>query len=129
VGPLTRPALSRLGQIEERPVPVLGLNYLADDTGRDGLYQFGLNPESEAAQVAGRVVREGHEKSIALVSDSDWGYRMLDAYRAVGREELKLSDIIVGFTDQEEYPDSGISPGRKTDTSTRDEGSDSDIRI
>lgn len=82
VGPLTRPALSRLGQLEERPVPVLGLNYLADDTGSEGLYQFGLSPESEAAQVAGRVVREGHEKSIALVPDSDWGYRMLDAYRA-----------------------------------------------
>ena len=33
---------------------------------------------------------------------------LVDCYEAVQREELKLSDIIVGFTDQEEYPDSGI---------------------
>ena len=33
---------------------------------------------------------------------------LVDCYEAVQKEELKLSDIIVGFTDQEEYPDSGI---------------------
>ncbi len=42
---------------------------------------------------------------------------LLDAYDAVEREELKLSDIIVGFTDQEEYPDSGITPN--TDASSK----------
>lgn len=82
VGPLTRSALARLSQLDQRPVPVLGLNYLSDDAGSKDLYQFGLNPESEATQVAGRVVREGHEKTIALVPDTDWGYRMLDAYQA-----------------------------------------------
>jgi RNA polymerase primary sigma factor len=35
---------------------------------------------------------------------------LIDAYAAVEREELKLSDIIVGFADQDEYPDSGIAP-------------------
>lgn len=81
VGPLTRPALGRLKQASDHPVPILGLNYLEGDDTPDGLFQFGLNPESEARQVAQRVVREGHEKSIALVPESDWGYRMLDAYR------------------------------------------------
>jgi len=33
---------------------------------------------------------------------------LLDCYKAVEKEEMKLSDIIIGFTDQEEYPDSGI---------------------
>lgn len=81
VGPLTRPELARLAQIE-RPVPILGLNYLLDEEqGGPGLFQFGLHPESEARQVAERVTREGHRNSIAIVPESDWGYRMLDAYR------------------------------------------------
>ncbi len=33
---------------------------------------------------------------------------LLDSYKSVEKEEMKLSDIIIGFTDQEEYPDSGI---------------------
>jgi len=35
---------------------------------------------------------------------------LLDAYNAIESEELKLSDIIVGFTDTEEYPDDGRPP-------------------
>ncbi len=35
---------------------------------------------------------------------------LLDAHKAILKEELKLSDIIVGFTDTEEYPDDGRAP-------------------
>ena len=58
---------------------------------------------------------------------------LLDAYAAVEREELKLSDIIIGFADQEEYPDSGITPAqhnnndqRSSDDSDDDDDDDSD---
>ncbi len=52
---------------------------------------------------------------------------LLDCYEAVEKEQLKLSDIIVGFTDQEEYPDSGIvaTTSRDVDDSD-DEDSDDD---
>ena len=33
---------------------------------------------------------------------------LLDCYQSVEKEEMKLSEIIIGFTDQEEYPDNGI---------------------
>jgi RNA polymerase primary sigma factor len=33
---------------------------------------------------------------------------LLDCYQSVEKGEMKLSEIIIGFTDQEEYPDSGI---------------------
>lgn len=33
---------------------------------------------------------------------------LLDSYKSVEKEEMKLSDIIIGFADQEEYPDNGI---------------------
>jgi len=35
---------------------------------------------------------------------------LLDGFKAVKGEELKLSDIIIGFSDTEEYPDSGHLP-------------------
>jgi len=35
---------------------------------------------------------------------------LLTAYETVKRQELKLSDIIIGFSDTEEYPDSGPLP-------------------
>ena len=35
---------------------------------------------------------------------------LLDGYTAIKSEELKLSDIIIGFSDSEEYPDSGHLP-------------------
>ena len=35
---------------------------------------------------------------------------LLNGYAAINRQELKLSDIIIGFNDTEEYPDSGSLP-------------------
>jgi RNA polymerase primary sigma factor len=35
---------------------------------------------------------------------------LLDAHQVVLKDELKMSDIILGFNDTEEYPDSGIIP-------------------
>ena len=35
---------------------------------------------------------------------------LLGAFEAVNRQEIKLSDIIIGFNDTEEYPDSGPLP-------------------
>jgi len=33
---------------------------------------------------------------------------LLDCYKIVETEQMKLSDVIIGFADQEEYPDNGI---------------------
>ncbi len=54
---------------------------------------------------------------------------LIDCYDAVEREELKLADIIIGFTDQEEYPDSGIvveNTGAKNTNDDDDDDSDDD---
>jgi len=48
---------------------------------------------------------------------------LLDSYKAVEIEEMKLSDVIVGFADQEEYPDNGIVV---TNTANADDDSDGD---
>jgi RNA polymerase primary sigma factor len=52
---------------------------------------------------------------------------LLDCYEAVEKEQLKLSDIIIGFTDQEDYPDKGIvmttaaNDGNESDDDDEDE--------
>ncbi len=56
---------------------------------------------------------------------------LIDAHGLVEKEIMKLADIIVGFNDQEEYPDEGLPPpvteAAKRDTNTSketDSGSD-----
>jgi len=44
---------------------------------------------------------------------------LFDGYEAVLKEEMKMSDIIVGFNDTEEYPDSGIVPAVTAPTENR----------
>lgn len=82
VGPLTREAVAALARLDERPVPILALNFLLDEEHQpSGMIQFGLQPEEEARQVARRMIREGLEYTIALTPESDWGRRMVDSFR------------------------------------------------
>ena len=53
---------------------------------------------------------------------------LLEAFDLVLKEEMKLSEIIIGFNDMEEYPDGGIpvnNPNETTD-SNQDDDEDSD---
>jgi RNA polymerase primary sigma factor len=58
---------------------------------------------------------------------------LLNSYHSVAKEELKLGDIIIGFNDTEEYPDSGQLPlevdadtGPAVDDDDEDEDEDGD---
>ncbi len=55
--------------------------------------------------------------------------RLLDAYQGVQNKEQKLSDVILGFSAQDEYPDSGLPAKPKKQSSRQnqdDDTSDSD---
>jgi hypothetical protein len=81
IGPLSKPALHELAQIPELPVPVLSLNYLdASASPPANLYQFGLSPEDEAAQVAERASLDNRHRAVTLVPSGTWGQRLLDAF-------------------------------------------------
>ena len=55
---------------------------------------------------------------------------LLDAHQAVLKDELKMSDIILGFNDTEEYPDSGIIPSEVTPSETdADDEEDADLGL
>ena len=81
VGPLLKQDVTELANDTLVPVPVLTLNYLADDAlAPPGLYQFSLAPEDGAAAVAQRAILDGHSRALALVPNSSWGRRMFTSF-------------------------------------------------
>lgn len=81
VGPLLKSSVTELANDILVPVPVLTLNYIADDAlAPPGLYQFALAPEDEAASSAQRALGDGHTRAVALVPGNDWGRRVLQSF-------------------------------------------------
>jgi outer membrane PBP1 activator LpoA protein len=93
VGPLTKAAVSHIGEMDELPVPILALNYmLEDDSARSNFYQFGLSPEEEARQVAERTWLDGHVNAAVLIPIGPWGERIYQAFKE--RWELMGGKIV-----------------------------------
>ena len=83
IGPLQKEAVNTLARRTQLPVPSLLLNYTnitSMTTDLQNMFQFGLLPEDEAVQVAERALLDGHITALALVSDGDWGRRLLEAF-------------------------------------------------
>lgn len=86
VGPLDKDHVAELVQIEHPDMSILALNYLNSGSGQiengfPGFYQFGLAPEDEAEAAAEQAVRLSLPRALALVPNSDWGARLLNAFR------------------------------------------------
>ena len=83
VGPLLKDAVGGIAALGSLPVPVLALNTLeTNQPAPSNLYQFGLPPTDEAAQVADRLMAQGLTRGVALVPQSNWGTRVLNAFSA-----------------------------------------------
>ncbi len=81
VGPLLRRSVAELATELLLPVPILSLNYLADDQpSPPGFYQFALAPEDEAAAAAQRAIDDGGKRAVALVPANDWGRRVMASF-------------------------------------------------
>jgi outer membrane PBP1 activator LpoA protein len=82
LGPLDKDAVSQLLRAGELPVPVLALNQVTPELGSpQTLYQFGLTPEDEAAQVAERAREQGFSRALVLTPDDEWGERLYQGFR------------------------------------------------
>lgn len=91
VGPLEKESLATLADMSTLPVPVLGLNYLPQDTtAPEGLYQFGLSAEDEARQIANRLDAEGIDQVLVLIPMGNWGDRLESALL----EQLKQNEAM-----------------------------------
>lgn len=94
IGPLIKNAVSGIAALGSLSVPVLALNTLdSNQSPPTGLFQFGLPPEDEAAQVASRVIAEGLKRGVALVPQSDWGTRVMNAFSA---RFAQLGGVLLG---------------------------------
>jgi len=82
----------------------------------------------------GKRIEEGNKQVVAALSHYPGTIEsLLDEYQTVAAEESKLADIIIGFTDHEEYPDSGAPPvvqteAKQIDAKEGDEDDDSSER-
>jgi outer membrane PBP1 activator LpoA protein len=81
VGPLLRRSVDELATELLLPVPVLSLNYLADNQpSPPGFYQFALAPEDEAASAARRAIDDGGRRAVALIPANNWGRRVMSSF-------------------------------------------------
>lgn len=83
VGPLIKEDVQAIADSGGVSLPTLALNYLPENALPPGLlYQFALDPEDEARQVARRALADGRTHGVALLPDNEWGQRVLRAFEA-----------------------------------------------
>jgi outer membrane PBP1 activator LpoA protein len=80
VGPLTKMDVQTLASSGQLSVPTLALNTLDNNAGAANLYQFGLSPQDEAAQVAEKAFRDGHRRALVISPIGAWGQGIADAF-------------------------------------------------
>jgi uncharacterized protein len=95
VGPLTKDEVTAIAASGETSVLTLALNQLADGANPPPLmFQFALDPEEEARQVAQRVTADGRTRGLVLLPNNEWGQRV---FRAFDTELKTLGGTIAGM--------------------------------
>ena len=95
VGPLTKDEIAAVAESGETSAPTLALNQLADEVQPPAfMYQFALDPEEEARQVAQRAVADGRTRALVLLPNNEWGRRLYAAFDTQLRE---LGGAIAGM--------------------------------
>ncbi|HEX7115510.1 MAG TPA: penicillin-binding protein activator [Steroidobacter sp.] len=94
IGPLTKDEVAAVAA-SEVPVLTLALNQLPDSAVAPPLmFQFALDPEEEARQVARRAVADGRMRGLLLLPNNEWGQRV---FRAFDDEFKVLGGTIAGM--------------------------------
>ncbi|CAA0083218.1 Penicillin-binding protein activator LpoA [Zhongshania aliphaticivorans] len=82
IGPLEKENLSALASrhTNSMTVPTLALNRIDGQNFPSGLYQFGLNPEEEAEQIAEIAAKKGYVRALILSPEGAWGQKVANAF-------------------------------------------------
>jgi len=81
VGPLTKDDVTAIASSGETSVLTLALNQTGDEVSQPSLmFQFALDPEDEARQVAQRVTADGRTRGLLLLPNNEWGRRVFKAF-------------------------------------------------
>lgn len=95
VGPLTKDEVMAIATSGETSVLTLALNQTPADVVTPALmFQFSLDPEEEARQVAQRVTVDGRMRGLVLLPNNEWGQRV---FRAFDTELKTLGGQIAGM--------------------------------
>ncbi len=81
VGPLNKNSVADLAAHMRIDVPTLALNYDQSNNSAQNLFQYGLNPEDEAAQVADYALLDNKYNAAILMPDTAWGKRLNQAFK------------------------------------------------
>ena len=79
IGPLEKDMMKTLSEINQRSVPILGLNQVSEFESEQ-LYQFGLNPEDEVEQAADSAWFDGYQRALVFVPATEHGERIGDYF-------------------------------------------------
>jgi uncharacterized protein len=81
VGPLTKDEVTAIANSGEASILTLALNQLTEEGPPPPMmFQFALDPEDEARQVAQRVMTDGRTRGVVLLPNNDWGQRVFRAF-------------------------------------------------
>lgn len=81
IGPLDKDLVRQLRTMNSLPTPTLALNYLDDgDVIPRGLYQYGLAPEDEIAQLTSLAWQTGHRQAAVLAREGANYTRIRDSF-------------------------------------------------
>ena len=98
IGPLRKDAVNEIENWPERPLTVLTLNHSSSRglehtipstelrftlNGKKPIYQFALDPETEAVQVAEQAWIKGFTRALILAPENAWGERVVRAFASV----------------------------------------------
>ena len=88
IGPLTKSQAQVLGNLPQRPIPIIALNRPEALTPRqaENWLSLSLAPEDEARQVARIAFGQGLRRSVIIRPDNDWGRRMEAALQQTWRQ-------------------------------------------
>ncbi len=93
IGPLLKPEVDTLVAGPALKVPTLALNQTTDpDKTANNLYQFALDPETEAMEVANKAKTKGFTRALMLAPKDAADQRRAEAFR---REWTKLGGTVV----------------------------------
>ena len=82
VGPLAKPQVKKITQINSLSIPTLTLNYLEpSDTAPEKIYQFGLSPLDEAKQVAANAWQNNERTALIITPATTWGQTIASAFQ------------------------------------------------
>ena len=80
-------------------------------------------------KIAKRIEEGIHQVLASLSSYPGTILTLLEAYELILKEEIKLTDVVVGFNDTEEYPDEGIVVRNPTEVNESDEDEEEEEEV